>query len=85
MPKGTKKPAKKARKPKAPRVPRAATKVNATTGAFVISEALWEKLAPLLPAQENTHRFGGGRPRTPDRQCVEAIFFDGRDTHWKVA
>ena len=76
MPKETKKAAKKAvAKEKAPRAPRPAAKLNATTGGFAISDALWEKLAPLLPAPENTHRFGGGRPRTPDRQCAEAIFF----------
>ena len=23
----------------------------------------------------NTHRFGGGRPRVPDRRCADAIFF----------
>jgi hypothetical protein len=27
-------------------------------------------LEPLLPVHVNTHRFGGGRPRVPDRQCA---------------
>jgi transposase len=32
-------------------------------------------MEPLLPEHKNTHRFGGGRPRVPDRQCADAIFF----------
>jgi transposase len=32
-------------------------------------------LEPLLPVHVNTHRFGGGRPRTPDRRCADAIFY----------
>jgi transposase len=31
-------------------------------------------LEPLLPVHVNTHRFGGGRPRVPDRTCADAIF-----------
>jgi transposase len=40
-----------------------------------IPDILWEQLEPLLPEHKNTHRFGGGRPRTPDRVCLDAIFF----------
>ena len=40
-----------------------------------IPDLLWEQLEALLPVHENTHRFGGGRPRTPDRVCADAIFF----------
>ena len=29
---------------------------------------------PLLPEHANTHKFGGGRPREPDRVCADAIF-----------
>ena len=32
-------------------------------------------MEPLLPAHKNTHRFGGGRPRVPDRVCADGIFF----------
>ena len=32
-------------------------------------------LEPLLPVHVNTHRFGGGRPRVPDRRCADAIFY----------
>jgi transposase len=28
-----------------------------------------------IPARENTHRFGGGRPRRSDRDCLDAIFY----------
>jgi len=42
---------------------------------YRISDALWEKIEPLLPEHENTHRFGGGRPRRPDRECLDAIFY----------
>ena len=54
---------------------RARTPNNRTTTGFRISDALWAVLAPLLPQQVNTHRFGGGRPRVPDRQCADAIFY----------
>jgi transposase len=40
-----------------------------------LPDLLWEQLEVLLPEHKNTHRFGGGRPRTPDRVCADAIFF----------
>ena len=48
---------------------------NRTTTGCRISDALWAVLAPLLPVRGNTHRFGGGRPRVPDRRCADAIFY----------
>jgi putative transposase len=54
---------------------RARTPNNRTTTGFRISEELWAVLEPLLPVRVNTHRFGGGRPRVPDRQCADAIFY----------
>ena len=54
---------------------RTRTPNNQTTTGFRISDALWAVLAPLLPARVNTHRFGGGRPRVPDRRCADAIFY----------
>lgn len=48
---------------------------NPTTTGFCISDDLWAVLQPLLPVHVNTHRFGGGRPRVPDRDCADAIFF----------
>ncbi len=41
---------------------------------FRVLDGLWAVLEPLLPAHANTHRFGGGRPRRPDRACADAIF-----------
>jgi putative transposase len=50
-----------------------------------ISEDLWEMIAALLPKHQNRHRFGGGRPRTPDRVCMEAILFVLRTgCQWKA-
>src|SRR5512135_28150 len=48
---------------------------NRTTTGFRISHELWAALQPLLPMHVNTHRFGGGRPRVPDRDCADAIFY----------
>ena len=48
---------------------------NQTTTAYRISDALWAVLEPLLPVHVNTHRFGGGRPRVPNRLCADAIFY----------
>jgi|SRR5579871_1289489 len=53
--------------------------------AWRISDDLWEAIAPLLPEHKNTHRFGGGRPRKPDRVCMEAILFVLRTgCQWKA-
>ncbi len=49
--------------------------VNEVTAGFRVSDELWAVLEPLLPKHPNTHRFGGGKPRTPDRQCADAIFY----------
>src|SRR5262245_55682544 len=54
---------------------RSRTPNNRTTTGFRISDDLWAVLEPLLPVHSNTHRFGGGRPRVPDRRCADAIFF----------
>ncbi len=48
---------------------------NRTTTGFRISDELWAVLQPLLPLPLNRHRFGGGRPRVPDRRCADAIFY----------
>lgn len=54
---------------------RTRTPNNKTTTAYRISDDLWAVLEPLLPVQVNLHRFGGGRPRVPDRLCADAIFY----------
>lgn len=58
-----------------PKRTRARTANNKTTTGFRISDALWAVLQPLLPVYVNRHRFGGGRPRVPDRPCADAIFY----------
>jgi transposase len=58
---------------------------NKTTASFRISDELWAVLQPVLPAHVNTHRFGGGRPRVPDRACADAIFYVLRTgCQWKA-
>jgi putative transposase len=42
---------------------------------YRISDELWEKIEPLIPKHPNTHRFGGGRPRVPDRKVMDGILF----------
>lgn len=54
---------------------RSRTMDNATTTAYHVSDELWAVLEPLLPVHENKHRYGGGRPRVPDRRCADAIFY----------
>ena len=72
-------------KPPRPKRAGPATKTNPTTGAFQISDELWEVLAPLIPQHVNTHRFGGGRPRVPDRTCANGIFYVLRTgCQWKA-
>jgi transposase len=44
-------------------------------GVFRIPDEMWERIEPLVPPPEKTHRFGGGRPRVPDRQIMDGIFF----------
>ena len=78
---------RKAKDPKPPRPKRAgpATKTNPTTGGFQISGELWEVLEPLIPKHVNAHRFGGGRPRVPDRNCANGIFYVLRTgCQWKA-
>lgn len=60
--------------PKAKRT-RERTANNRTTTGFRVSDELWAVLQPLLPKHENKHRFGGGRPRVPDRRCADGIFY----------
>ena len=58
-----------------PKRTRTRTPNNPTTTSFRVSDALWAVLEPLIPVRLNTHRFGGGRPRVPDRRCADAIFY----------
>src|SRR5262245_22509390 len=58
-----------------PKRTRTRTPNNRTTTGFRVSDQLWAVLEPILPVHKNTHRFGGGRPRVPDRVCADAIFY----------
>src|SRR5260370_28723979 len=50
-----------------------------------ISDTLWPEIEMHLPQHVNTHRFGGGRPRAPDRVCMDAILFVLRTgCQWKA-
>ena len=50
-----------------------------------LPDELWEQLEHLIPERPNTHRFGGGRPRRPDRDCLDAIFYVLRTgCQWKA-
>jgi putative transposase len=71
-------------KPKEERV-RKRTANNKTTSTYRISDELWAVLEPVLPVHENRHRFGGGRPRKPDRICADGIFYVLRTgCQWKA-
>jgi transposase len=58
-----------------PRARPRAKRIPSTGARFRISDELWALREPLLPEHKTTHRFGGGRPRVPDRQCADGIFF----------
>lgn len=49
--------------------------VNKVTTSYRVSDELWTVLEAGVPEHQNPHRFGGGRPRVPDRQCADAIFY----------
>ena len=58
---------------------------NTTTAGFRVSDDLWAILQPILPEHINTHRFGGGRARVPDRKCADGIFYVLRTgCQWKA-
>ena len=48
---------------------------DAAAQEYLVSDALWERIKPLLPERINTHKFGGGRPRACERRCLSGILF----------
>jgi len=59
--------------------------VSAADDNWRLPDDLWEEIAWLIPEHVNTHPFGGGKPRTPDRVCLDAIFFVLRTgCQWKA-
>ena len=72
-------------KPSRPQRDGPTNRTNPATGAFRVSDELWEVLAPLIPQQVNTHPLGGGRPRVPDRTCADGICYVLRTgCQWKA-
>lgn len=58
---------------------------SGTTSRFLVSDEQWSCIQPLLPVPVNTHRFGGGKPRRADRDCLNGIFFVLRTgCQWKA-
>jgi integrase len=55
-------------------------KKRKTRNRYRISDELWEKTEPLIRKHQNTHRFGGGRPRVPDRKAMDGTFHGLRST-----
>ncbi len=52
---------------------------------FLVSDEFYAFFEKLLPKRVNTHRFGGGRPRRPDRDCLNGILFVLRTgCQWKA-
>jgi transposase len=41
---------------------------------WVVSDELWERIAPLLPMRERRFRYPG-RKRLPDRECLQGILY----------
>ena len=77
----------KAKEPK-PRVPSVLAQRPGPMPPPAVSRSpdeLWDVLEPLIPEHVNTHRFGGGRPRVPDRTCANGIFYVLRTgCQWKA-
>lgn len=42
---------------------------------YVVSDELWSRIEPLIPARNNTHPRGGGRKPRNDRQVFDSILF----------
>jgi transposase len=55
-------------------MPKKSRKKN-TPNRFRLSDVVWERIEPLLPARVNPHPRGGGRRPVPNRDAMDAIFF----------
>lgn len=42
---------------------------------YRLPDERWTRLEPLIPPHKNRHPLGGGRPRRPDRDCADGLFF----------
>jgi len=61
-------------------------KVDGQVQEFLISDVLWKRIEPLIPVREKkVHPLGCHRPRVPDRQVLNGIFFVLRTgCQWKA-
>jgi putative transposase len=61
-------------------------KVEKSVQEFLISDELWERIQPLIPVRaKKVHPLGCHRPRVPDRQVLNGIFFVLRTgCQWKA-
>jgi transposase len=48
--------------------------VSKSAKMWRMPDELWAFVEPLLPEHENTHLYGGDRPRKDDRDAMDAIF-----------
>lgn len=48
---------------------------NVMAGNIHITDALWNKIEPLIPKHKTKHPLECHRPRVPDRDAMNAIFF----------
>ena len=49
-----------------------------------VSDAVWARIEPILPKPKE-HKFGGCRPRKPDREMFDAVMFKLRTgSQWKA-
>lgn len=48
--------------------------IEARDEGWPVSDALWKRIEPLVPARR-VHRFGGHNPRVDDRSALDGIFF----------
>src|SRR5205809_5698321 len=48
--------------------------VPVAVAPWIVSDALWERVEPLLPVRERRFRYPG-RKRLPDRQALQGILF----------
>jgi len=55
-------------------MPKKSRKKN-TSPRFRLSDVVWERIEPLLPARINPHPRGGGRRPVANRDALDAIFF----------
>ncbi len=61
-------------------------KAERSVQEFLVSDGLWQRIEPLIPVRaKKVHPLGCHRPRVPDRQVLDGIFFVLRTgCQWKA-